>query len=632
MAQNREVAELERRLIPRKLLFGNPQKASPQISPDGKKLAYLAPNSKGVLNIRVKDLTKSEADRQITFDENRGIQNFFWQLDNEHLLYLQDLNGDENKHLFQTNLINKIVKELTPYPNVKVAIVDYDYKFPDEILIGMNKRDPNLFDVYRLNLTTGDVKLDTENPADYFNWVADHSLKIRVAQSYAKDGSGLIHVRENEQNPWHTLLTIDPSDSVAVLGFTADNRSIYLITNVGANTEQLMEMNLKNGEQKFIFGDPKYDLTSVMTHPTTYALEAVGVERDRHEWIVLEPSLKEDFKFLSEKLKTNFLIVNSDTSNQNWIVASRLDIRPTQFYLYNRPNKQLTFLFSTQPELEKYLLSPVESITFTARDGMEIHAYLTLPVGLPPKNLPTVLYVHGGPWVRDYWGFNPNVQWLANRGYAVLQVNYRGSSGYGKKYLNAGNHEWAGKMQTDLLDGKDLLIKKGYSDPDKIAIFGGSYGGYAVLVGLTFTPDEFCCGVDIVGPSNLLTLLKNFPTYWAPFKAQSNLRLGDLDKDSEELKSRSPLFKADMIKKPLLIAQGANDPRVKQSESDQIVKAMRNKKLPVEYLLFPDEGHGFTKPENRLIFNAAAEEFLAKYLGGSFEPASADENGENLKR
>lgn len=619
-------------LIPRALLFGNPEKTSPQISPDGTKLGYLAPDEKGVLNVWIRDLSSGK-EQKVTSDSNRGVRGFFWQQDGQHIIFKQDINGDENWHLFQTNLQTKITKEVTPFPGVKTEALDFDYKFPDLLLIGMNKRKATLFDVYTLNVKTGEIKPVVENPGDVFSWLADHNLQVRASLSYKKDGSTLIRVRDTLDSPWRDFMTIDPNETgVSILNFTPDNQGIYLLTSQGGNTERLLKVNLADGKRTLILEDPDFDLTTVLFHPTNYSLEAVAIDKERYEWTALDPNLKSDFEYLSKTLVTPFVLTSRDMANRNWVVASMSDVRPTHFYLYNRPNKKLTFLFSTQPALEKFMLSPMHPVSYQTRDGMKLYAYLTLPVGKDPKNLPTILLVHGGPWLRDYWGFQPEVQWLANRGYAVLQVNFRGSTGFGKTYMNAGNHEWAGKMHTDLIDGKDWLVNKGIADPKKIAIYGGSYGGYAVLVGLTFTPDAFCCGVDIVGMSNLITMLQTSPAYWATLQAQTDLRLGTLPKDTEFLKSRSPLFKVDQIKKPLLIGQGANDPRVKELESDQIVAAMRSKKLPVEYLLFPDEGHGFAKPENRLKFNAAAEAFLAKYMGGRQEPPSKNENWESLKK
>jgi dipeptidyl aminopeptidase/acylaminoacyl peptidase len=621
-------------LIPRRLLFGNPEKTSPQLSPNGQQLAYIAPDTQNVLNIWVRDLSKpQEKDRMVTSDHKRGIRSFLWQFDNAHILYVQDKDGDENWHIYQTNIQTKKTKNLTPYEGAKADIVDYDYEHPDEMLVELNHRDKSLFDVYRLNLKTGQIELDTENFGDVFHWVADHDLKVRVAQSYTSDGSTLIQVRDTVNSPWRDFLTIAPDEmGGAVAGFSADNRFIYLISSLGANTSHLIKINLETKEQELIAEDPQYDLSSVMAHPTTHAIQAAGVERDRFEWILLDSKLTPDFDYLRQLCKGTFRVVSRDLSDKHWIVAALSDQRPACFYLYDRNAKKADFLFTTQPALERYTLSPMKAISYQARDGMKLFGYLTLPVDKEPHHLPTILLVHGGPWAQDTWGLQPSVQWLANRGYAVLQINFRGSTGYGKHYINAGNREWSGKMHTDLLDGKQWMIDQGYADPDKIAIYGGSYGGYATLVALTFTPDEFCCGIDVVGPSNLITLLETIPPYWAPLKAQMDIRLGSLEKDQDFLKTISPLYKADQIKRPLLIGQGANDPRVKQSESDQIVSAMRKKQLPVEYLLFPDEGHGFARPENRLKFFAAAEKFLTRYLGGRSEPASAEEKWESLTK
>ncbi len=627
-----EKKETRTTLIPRQLLFGNPEKASPRLSPDGKHLAYLAPDAQNVLNVWLRD-SKGDKDKQITSDKKRGIRSFLWQLDGAHILYIQDKDGDENWHLYQTNIQTGATKDLTPYEGVKADIVDYDAHFPNEMLIQMNLRDPSLLDIYRLNLQTGQVQLDTENLGGVFHWVADHNMHIRLAQSYTENGSMLIRVRENKEAPWKELLTLDPSEVGGVVdGFAPDNQSFYLVSSLGGDTARLLHVNAATGEQRLIIEDGQYDLADVMTHPTKYTLEAVGFDKERYEWLVLDAQLKRDFEFLSQTLKGSFRVTSRDLANQNWVVASLSDVRSTQFYTYNRDQKKLEFLFSTQPILDSYTLSPMTPISFDARDGMKLYGYLTLPSDRPAKLLPTILLVHGRPWARDSWGLNSTVQWLANRGYAILQINFRGSTGYGKRYLNAGDREWADKMHADLLEGKQWMINHGYADPQKVAIYGGSYGGYATLVGLAFTPDEFCCGVDIVGPSNLITLLQTLPPYWIPLKSQMDRRLGSLETDMAQLRERSPLFKASQIKKPLLIAQGANDPRVKQAESDQIVQAMRHNNLPVEYLLFADEGHGFARPENRLKFAAAAEAFLTTYLGGRHEPASSTENWEALKR
>jgi dipeptidyl aminopeptidase/acylaminoacyl peptidase len=618
-------------LIPRKLLFGNPIKASPKISPDGTKLAYLAPSEENVLNIWVRDLKKEGSDRQITHDINQGIRSFCWQLDNQHFLYMQDKEGDENGHLYQVNVLSKAVKDLTPFEGVKAEMLAYEPSKPNEMLILLNKRDPSLFDVYHLDFATGKLELDTENPGGVIGWVVDHQLVVRAASSCTPSGGTLYRMRDQKHTPWFDWIEVPAHHDVAIAGFDASNHSVFLLSNLGVNTIELYKVDLTNGKQTLIAKDSLYDVDNIMTHPISHELEAIGIEKEKYDWQPANQETKKEFDFLATHLKGQFQLTGRDLADQHWLIASYSDIRPTHFYLFDRKNRELSFLFSTQPSLEQYKLCSMQPISFKARDGMTLYGYLTLPQHVQGKNLPSVLFVHGGPWVRDSWGLNPSVQWLANRGYAVLQLNYRGSTGYGKEYLNAGNREWGAKMHDDLIDGKNWLVQQGYSDPAKVAIYGGSYGGYATLAGLTFTPDAFCCGIDVVGPSNLVTLLQTFPPYWAPIMTQTELRIGKMD-DLEFLKSRSPLFKADQIKKPLLIAQGANDPRVKQSESDQIVQAMRKNHLPVEYLLFSDEGHGFAKPHNRLKFYAAAEDFLAKVLGGRKEAPTSEENWDSLRK
>lgn len=626
MADNQEA------LIPRQLLFGNPQKTSPLISPDGSKIGYLAPDQNDVLNVWIKDLKEKKEDQLVTSDKKRGIRSFLWQYDNVHILYIQDLDGDENWHLYQTNILTKETKNLTPFKGSRVDIVDYDHQFPDEILVQINQRDPALFDVYRINLKTADVKLDTENKDSVFHWVTDNEMKIRASCAYDKEGSTIVRVRDSIDSPWRELLVIKPEEIGGdVIGFSPSNDAIYLLSSLEGNTVRLLKKSLNSPLLQVISENSEYDLASCLRHPTTYELEAIGLEKEKQQWIPLNESIQKDF----DKIRANgievFTITSRTLSNQKWIIASISDLRPVHYYLYDRQSGKAEFLFNSQPALEKFSFSQMSPITYQARDGMVLHGYLSLPKGKDQKKLSTVIMVHGGPWVRDSWGFKPGVQWLTDRGYAVLQINYRGSTGYGKDYLNAGNKEWAGKMHTDLLDGKKWMIEKGIADPNKVAIYGGSYGGYATLVGLTFTPDEFCCGVDVVGPSNLITLLKTLPTYWGPLKASIHRRIGSLEEEAF-LISKSPLHKVDAIKKPLMIGQGANDPRVKQSESDQIVEAMRKKGLPVEYLVFTDEGHGFARPENRLKFYAAMESFLAKYLNGRIEQPKNEENWESHKR
>lgn len=623
---------IEYPLIPRSLLFGNPEKTSAKISHDGLKLAYLAPDPKNVMNVWVRDLKQGGQPRQVTNDK-RAIRQFIWQLDNEHILYVQDKDGDENWHLYQTGIAAKETKDLTPFKGVKAEILAVNPNFPEEILLKMNKRNPTFMDVYRLNLKTGKADLDTENPGDVIRWVADHDLQVRAALAYDKEGNLLVRVRDEKDSPWRVLLKIDsseiaPDDIMGVIEFSADNQWLYLITSLGSNTANLLKIDVVTAHTNLIADDPQYDLTGILLNPTKYTLEAVEVDRETHDWIPISKKVKDDFEYLFQRHKGAFTIPSRDDDNQIWVIDAKSDIHPDQYNLYRRDPKSIDLLFSTQPSLDSYKMSPMQPITFQASDGLSLHGYLTLPLGSPPKNLPAVILVHGGPWIRDSWEFNPTVQWLANRGYAVLQINFRGSAGYGKAHLNAGNQEWAGKMHQDILDGRQWLIDKGYANPAKIAIYGESYGGFETLAALSFSPEDFCCGIAVVGPSNLMTFMQSLPTDWAAMQIAMERRIG---KNPEFLKFRSPLFKADQIKKPLLIAQGANDPRVKQAESDQIVAAIRKNRLPVQYLLFPDEGHSIVRPENRLKFFAAAEAFLTKYLGGRQEAPTQEENWQSLE-
>jgi len=609
-------------LIPREVLFGNPEKAAARVSPDGSMLGYLAPEN-GVLNVWVRTLGKAD-DHVITADEKRGIRIFFWQPDGEHVIYLQDQGGDENWRVYQTSIKTKETRDLTPYDDVQARIIDVDPNFPDFILVALNQRDPRVHDVYRVDLKTGDIELDTENPGDVAEWAADNNMQVRAAQVYLPDGGTEIRVRDGAESPWRTFQKWGADESLGgVAGFTPDNKSIWLVSSVDANAARLLQADLATGKTTVLAEDPQYDVSDILTHPKKHTLQAVEFIRERNEWKLVEAALKSDFDALHKIRDADLTVVSRDLQDKTWIVAYNMDDGPIHYYAYDRATKKPTLLFTNRPALEKFKLAGMQPISFKARDGMTIYGYLTLPVGVEPRNLPMVLNVHGGPWARDVWGLDNEAQWLANRGYAVLQVNFRGSTGYGKAYLNAGDREWAGKAHDDLVDAKNWAVQKGYADPAKVAIYGGSYGGYATLVGLTFTPDDFAAGVDIVGPSNLNTLLASIPPYWAPIKAIFSKRMGD---DEKFLASRSPLFKADQIKKPLLIAQGANDPRVKQAESDQIVAAMRKANIPVEYVVYTDEGHGFARPENRLHFYALAEEFLAKHLGGRFEPMSEIEN------
>ncbi|MEG4090017.1 S9 family peptidase [Microcoleus sp. Pol12B4] len=608
-------------LIERDIMFGNPERTRPQLSPDGKYLAYIAPDEHNVLQVQLRTVGQAD-DRQLTADKKRGIRIFYWTYSGEELIYQQDIDGDEKWHLFSVNIQSNLVRDLTPFQGVRSHPIALDRNFPNEILVEMNIRDRRKHDVYRINLQNGAVELDTDNPGNImgWTWIADAQFQVRAATATNADGSTELLFRETADKSWESLRRWDPDDEGGAVIFSENGKILYIIGNHDANAKRLIALDLETKQETDIASDPEYDVGDILIHPTNREIQAVSFYKDKQEWQILDQSIAEDFENLGKFRPGEFSITSRNLADTTWLIAYRTDDSPVYYYTYDRTSKAFTFLFSNQPKLEGLQLSSMEPISYTARDGLTIHAYLTKPVGVSTP-VPTVLLVHGGPWARDTWGYNPQAQWLANRGYAVLQINFRGSTGYGKAFLNAGNREWAAKMHDDLLDGVNWLVETGIAQQDKIAIMGGSYGGYAALVGLTFSPDVFACAVDIVGPSNLITLLQTIPPYWEPRKASLYHRVGNLETEPEFLKSISPLSFVDRIQKPLLIAQGANDPRVKLAESEQIVNAMKQAGKPVEYVLYTDEGHGFARPENRLHFFAIAEEFLAKYLGGRFEPA-----------
>lgn len=604
-------------LIPRDLLFGNPERTSPRLSPDGKYLAYIAPDENNVLQVWLKTVGETD-DRQLTNDKKRGIRVFFWTYNTDQLIYAQDSDGDENWHLYLVDIQTNIVRDLTPFQGVLAQVVNLDHHFPDQILVGLNLRNPQIFDVYNINLKNGAVEFHTENPGNIVSWTADAAFKIRAASATTPDGGFDLLYRETPEHDWENLRHWGPDEEGGAAFFSNDGKTLYMVGNHDANAERLIALDLTSRQESVIAEDPQYDIGGLLAHPTTRNIEAVSFYKDKEEWQVLDPSIAEDLEAIKQ-IRSGEFGISRTLNDDKWLISFVADDGPVYYYVYDRATKTNTFLFTNKPKLEGLPLVPMEPISYPARDGLTIHGYLTKPMGVNHP-VPTVMLVHGGPWARDTWGYDPEAQWLANRGYAVLQVNFRGSTGYGKAFVNAGNREWAAKMHDDLIDGVNWLIENNISQPDKIAIMGGSYGGYATLVGLTFTPDVFACGVDIVGPSNIITLMQSIPPYWEPIRANFYHRVGNLATEEEFLKSRSPLFFVDRIQKPLLIAQGANDPRVKQAESEQIFDAMKQAGKPVEYVLYSDEGHGFARPENRLHFYAIAEEFLAQYLGGRAEP------------
>jgi dipeptidyl aminopeptidase/acylaminoacyl peptidase len=625
------------KLIPRDLLFGNPDKAGTKISPDGKYLSYLAPVN-GVLNVFVGPADNPAAAKAVTKDTKRGIRSYFWAYSGRHLLYVQDTGGDENWHIYRVDLQSGDIKDMTPLKKVQARIQGVSHKFPGEILIALNDRDPKFHDVYRLGLASGKRKLVQKNE-EFAGFTTDDDYRVRFASKFTADGSHLF-LEPDGKGGWKEFLKIPSDDALTtnVVAFTKEGTGAYVIDSRNRDTGALTLMNLRTRKQKVLASDARTDVGGAMLHPTERTVQAVSFTYDRVRWQFLDKDVEADFKKLARVADGEISVTSRTRDDKTWVVAFVMDNGPVRYYLYDRASSKAKFLFTNRKALEGLPLQKMQAHVIKTRDGLDLVCYLTLPPGgevkegRPARPVPMVLNVHGGPWGRDAWGFDPMHQLLANRGYAVLSVNFRGSTGFGKKFLNAGNREWAGKMHDDLIDAVDWAIDRKIADPKKVAILGGSYGGYATLVGLTFTPEKFACGVDIVGPSNLVTLLNSIPDYWAPLMQVFKDRVGDhtTEEGRKFLEERSPLMRAAKIRRPLLIAQGANDPRVKQAESDQIVEAMRKGKIPVTYVLFPDEGHGFARPPNRLAFNAVAEAFLARYLGGRYEPIGTTFQGSTI--
>ncbi len=650
-------------LIERDVLFGNPERASAQISPDGKHLSFLAPVD-GVLNVWVAPIADPDAATAVTHDAVRGVRRYFWAFDSEHILFLQDVGGDEDWQLFSVELTTGKEKRLTtqdtiPGPdgepmkdpntgkNLKptAQINQVSHHHPDEILVGLNNRNPQFHDLYRINIHTGDMKLVQENPGQLNGGfvagiVSDDHYNVRFIQTFNQDASASLH-KKNKDGEWSEFTHIPSDDSLTTgpAGFNKTGNVFYMLDSRDRNTGALRAINLETGDSHIVAEHAKADVSGVLSHPTEYTIQAVNFNYLKSDWQILDPSIRGDFRKLRAVEDGEMIISSRSLDDSDWIVVYVKDDGPVQYYHYDRDSSKVNFLFTNRPELEGVQLAKMHPVVIQARDNLDLVSYLTLPVwtdsdndARPDAPQPMVLLVHGGPWARDTWGYNSLHQLLANRGYAVLSVNFRGSTGFGKNFTNAGDMEWAGKMHDDLIDAVDWAIAENIADPDRVAIMGGSYGGYATLVGLTFTPDKFAAGVDIVGPSNIVTLFESIPPYWRSFAEIFRKRVGDhsTEEGRAALMARSPITRVDAITKPLLIGQGANDPRVKQAESDQIVNAMQKKSIPVTYVLFPDEGHGFARPENNISFFAVSEAFLAEHLGGRYQPIDEDFEGSSI--
>lgn len=616
-------------LIERTKLFGNPSRTQAQLSPDGKYLSWIAPRD-GVLNVWVAPISDLAAAKPLTSAQKRPIPQHFWSPDGSQIMFIQDKGGDENFLLYAVNVATGVERNLTPFEKTRVRVVGTSRIVPDRILVGLNNRDPRWHDVYSLDLATG--KLTEVIKGDgYAGFQADESLNLRIAlKPNEAGGNDFFRVTDGkvEEKSFSSTALVD-SLTTSPAGFTTDGKTLYWIDSRGRDTSALLAQDVASGAKTIVAENAKADIGGVMADPKTGVVQAWSANYMRNEWAAIDPVIGKDLAFLRSKLKGDVNVTSRTDNDDLWVVSVDPVTAPPSTHLYNRKAKTVTLLYVGRPELEGAPLVAMHPREIKSRDGLTMVSYLSLPPGSdndgdgrPEKAVPMVLLVHGGPWARDNYGFNGSHQWLANRGYAVLSVNFRESTGFGKKYTSAGDQQWGLKMHDDLIDGVDWAVKQGVTTADKVAIMGGSYGGYATLAGLTVTPEKFACGVDIVGPSNLETLLKTIPPYWTAGIEQFHQRMGNPNTADglALLKAASPLYKADKIVKPLLIGQGANDPRVNQAESDQIVTAMKAKNIPVTYVLFPDEGHGFARPANRIAFNAVTEGFLSTCLGGRAEP------------
>lgn len=595
--------------------FKNPEKSGYSLSPAGDWIAYLAPfeNRK---NIFVQKLGDSQATR-ITNQKDRDLSGFFWKND-ERLLYVRDFGGDENFHLFSVKKDGTDEKDLTPFENVRVEIIDELEDEPDFVLVGLNKRNPQIFDPYRLNINTGELTLQAENQGNITSWITDHKGEIRAA--IATDGvNNSILYRTTSKDAFKTVLTTNFKESVAPLYFDFDNKStVFALSNLNRDKSAIVKLDLATGkETEVIFEHPEVDASYMSYSRVRKVPTTISFVTWKKEFKFVDKQVEQLYQRLSRDLGKYEIVISSTNKAENkFIVRTYSDRSLGSFYMYDQTTDKLEKLSEVSPWLKEEELCEMKPIEYKSRDGMTIKGYLTLPKGVEAKNLPVVVNPHGGPWARDVWTFNPEVQFLANRGYAVLQMNFRGSTGYGRKFWQSSFQQWGLTMQDDISDGVEWLIQQGIADKKRVAIYGGSYGGYATLAGVTFSPDLYACAVDYVGVSNLFTFLESIPDYWKPYQEMLHEMVGNPanPQDSARMRATSPVFHVDKIKAPLFIAQGANDPRVKQAESDQIVAALRQRNVQVEYLLKTNEGHGFYNQENKFEFYTKMEAFLNQHL------------------
>jgi dipeptidyl aminopeptidase/acylaminoacyl peptidase len=605
-------------LIPLRDFFRNPEGASYQVSPGGDYISWLAP-WENRLNVFVQASDGSGEPRRLTDATKRDIAGYFWAA-KDQIVYLQDDGGDENFHLYAVDADGGNRRDLTPFPGVRVGVVDDLRDDEDHLLISMNKRDARVFDVFRLNARTGEMELVAENPGAVSSWITDHDGKVRAAVQTDGVNTELL-TRATEDEPFNKVLSTNFRESADPLFFTYDNKDLYASSNIGRDKAAIVRLDPATGEEReVIFEHPEVDTGNLLGSDKRKVLTAAAFTRDKQEYHFFDDWRRELQEKLENKLPgTEVALSSMSREEDKFIVRTHSDRSRGAFYFYDSNTDELRKLAEVSPWLDEQKLAPMEPVRIPARDGLELPAYLTLPPGVEPKNLPAVLLVHGGPWARDAWGFDGTAQFLANRGYAVLQVNFRGSTGYGREFWEKSFKQWGKAMQDDLTDSANWLVGRGIADPERIAIYGGSYGGYAALAGMAFTPDVYAAGISFVGPSNLFTLLASVPPYWEPYRQMQYEMIGNPETEKDLLTAASPLFSADKIASPLLIAQGANDPRVKKAESDQIVEALKERGIDVPYIVKDNEGHGFANEENRLYFYRAVERFLAKHLGGRVE-------------
>jgi len=599
--------------IPLQNFFKNPEKTAYKISPDGNHISWLA-GYQGRMNIHIQPTEGGEIKRLTSIAE-RDLRTYFW-LNNSQLAFFKDNNGDENDHLHVVDIFNAEVQDLTPFENVKVDLVDELEDNENEVLIMMNKRNEELFDVYRLKTDTGEINLMEENPGNITGWITDHNGNIKLAVTTDGVNTSLLY-RNDHALPFETILTTNFKEAVSPLFFDFDNDQFYALSNINRDKVAIVKFDPKTAmESEILFEHPDVDADSMGFSKKRKVLTVGLFTTWKQEFIFFDAETENRYKRLSELIKEDaeIYIVAKNKEENIFIVRTISDISLGNYYLYNEQKDIVKHLANVSPWLRSEELCEMQPIQYKSSDGLTIHGYLTLPKNKKAENLPVIVNPHGGPWVRDTWRFNPEVQFLANRGFAVLQMNYRGSTGYGKKFMEAGFKQWGKKMQDDISDGVRYLISEGIADKSRVGIYGASYGGYATLAGLTFSPDLYACGVDYVGVSNLFSFMETIPPYWKPYLEMMYEMVGHPENDKELLASSTPLFHIDNIKAPLFVAQGAMDPRVKKSESDQIVHALREKNIEVEYMVKDNEGHGFSNEENRFEFYTAMEKFMEIHL------------------